>query len=488
MLFMGVGQAWRCRCYILHTAAREVKQHLNARRLPLSAAERKRTEAKFPVQGRLDGCRNINTQSCKTSPQLNWCTFINVLYFKQQMITSVLASGFYLIFRLLMPPLRRIYPSTIAQINQECNAIREEFGSEMVTRIWPTAGAKLGGHGEFDIAWSCSVRSSHLFCSLKQKALPSFCYSFLTRYHLFRSLFHHVSTSKLPIPHCRLFSSFPYFVFSSFIEQLHSCSFLDSFRSANHLLGFEMVAYEDVGFKTIDKITLRGRLFPAKDRGPGLVMSPGVSLKCHRLQSLDSTVPTSPPMSSREEEYLLSACIGRSIRDLRCAIFGDMCKTFLANATRLLAPNVVQRHKRNDWPSYHRRGLPSGGNHGPDLWPSRSRAKRRVPSQRHQSLPRGRWHIWRPDISLFAPISRSAAGCRALGHVPRRSGRHGCGSTGPTCTFRYRSLSCHRVQARHDKAPHRAGQGGQGPRVAHQGQRALLRANADDEGREPGGL
>lgn len=67
------------------------------------------------------------------------------------MITSVLASGFYLIFR-LMPPLRRIYPSAIAQINQECNAIREEFGSEMVTRIWPTAGAKLGGHVEFDIA------------------------------------------------------------------------------------------------------------------------------------------------------------------------------------------------------------------------------------------------------------------------------------------------------------------------------------------------
>lgn len=39
-----------------------------------------------------------------------------------------------------------------------------------------------------------------------------------------------------------------------------------------------MASAEDVEFKTIDGITLRGRIYPAKALGPGIVISPGV---CH---------------------------------------------------------------------------------------------------------------------------------------------------------------------------------------------------------------
>lgn len=35
--------------------------------------------------------------------------------------------------------------------------------------------------------------------------------------------------------------------------------------------------YEDVEFKTIDGLVLRGWLFPAAKRGPAVVMTPGVS-------------------------------------------------------------------------------------------------------------------------------------------------------------------------------------------------------------------
>lgn len=38
-----------------------------------------------------------------------------------------------------------------------------------------------------------------------------------------------------------------------------------------------MVVPQDVEFKTVDGITLRGHLFSARNRGPGVVMSPGVS-------------------------------------------------------------------------------------------------------------------------------------------------------------------------------------------------------------------
>jgi hypothetical protein len=38
-----------------------------------------------------------------------------------------------------------------------------------------------------------------------------------------------------------------------------------------------MASQEDVEFKTVDGVTLRGKVFPAKERGAGVVMSPGVS-------------------------------------------------------------------------------------------------------------------------------------------------------------------------------------------------------------------
>jgi hypothetical protein len=37
-----------------------------------------------------------------------------------------------------------------------------------------------------------------------------------------------------------------------------------------------MDIFENVEFNKIDGTTLRGKLFPAKERGPGVVMIPGV--------------------------------------------------------------------------------------------------------------------------------------------------------------------------------------------------------------------
>lgn len=42
-----------------------------------------------------------------------------------------------------------------------------------------------------------------------------------------------------------------------------------------------MMAHEDVEIRTLDGTILRGHLFPAKGRGPGVVMSPGVSLSAN---------------------------------------------------------------------------------------------------------------------------------------------------------------------------------------------------------------
>lgn len=39
-----------------------------------------------------------------------------------------------------------------------------------------------------------------------------------------------------------------------------------------------MATQEEVEFKTADGVILRGRIYAAKERGPGVVMSPGVSL------------------------------------------------------------------------------------------------------------------------------------------------------------------------------------------------------------------
>lgn len=38
------------------------------------------------------------------------------------------------------------------------------------------------------------------------------------------------------------------------------------------------MGFEDVEFKTVDGVTLRGRIFQAANRGVGVVMSPGVSV------------------------------------------------------------------------------------------------------------------------------------------------------------------------------------------------------------------
>jgi hypothetical protein len=38
-----------------------------------------------------------------------------------------------------------------------------------------------------------------------------------------------------------------------------------------------MPAHEEVEFKTLDKLTLKGWLYPASERGPGIVLTPGVS-------------------------------------------------------------------------------------------------------------------------------------------------------------------------------------------------------------------
>jgi len=35
--------------------------------------------------------------------------------------------------------------------------------------------------------------------------------------------------------------------------------------------------YEHVEFKTVDGLTLRGNLYPARERGPAIILNPGVS-------------------------------------------------------------------------------------------------------------------------------------------------------------------------------------------------------------------
>lgn len=37
-----------------------------------------------------------------------------------------------------------------------------------------------------------------------------------------------------------------------------------------------MAGRQEVEFKTLDGLTLRGWLYPAKSRGPGIIMTPGV--------------------------------------------------------------------------------------------------------------------------------------------------------------------------------------------------------------------
>ena len=39
----------------------------------------------------------------------------------------------------------------------------------------------------------------------------------------------------------------------------------------------QRVIYQDIEFKTIDGLTIRGSLYPAANKGPAVIMTPGVS-------------------------------------------------------------------------------------------------------------------------------------------------------------------------------------------------------------------
>jgi hypothetical protein len=77
-----------------------------------------------------------------------------------------------------------------------------------------------------------------------------------------------------------------------------------------------MPAHQEVEFKTLDRLTLKGRLYPASRRGPGIILTPGVSPSYFRsakavalpsflLDSLDS---------EREQRYCgtLAAAVWRN--------------------------------------------------------------------------------------------------------------------------------------------------------------------------------
>lgn len=53
-------------------------------------------------------------------------------------------------------------------------------------------------------------------------------------------------------------------------------------------LEMKMAAHEEVEFKTLDGLTLRGWLYPASKRGPGVIITPGVSQSQFRLLSSSS--------------------------------------------------------------------------------------------------------------------------------------------------------------------------------------------------------
>lgn len=46
-----------------------------------------------------------------------------------------------------------------------------------------------------------------------------------------------------------------------------------------------MAGQENVQFKTVDGLTLRGLLYPASQKGPAIIMTPGVSPPNHILDS-----------------------------------------------------------------------------------------------------------------------------------------------------------------------------------------------------------
>jgi hypothetical protein len=62
---------------------------------------------------------------------------------------------------------------------------------------------------------------------------------------------------------------------------------------------------EDVEFKTLDGLTLRGWLYPAAQRGPAMIMSPGVCTS-------DNDCSTPPPNHLRTNAWLVQYAKGSS--------------------------------------------------------------------------------------------------------------------------------------------------------------------------------
>jgi hypothetical protein len=115
--------------------------------------------------------------------------------------------------------------------------------------------------------------------------------------------------------------------------------------------------YEKVQFKTLDGIFLRGRLYPAAQRGPAVILSPGVRILPHPI-----TMPMPP-------HYQLSHC-------------------------------TVQRNP-NQLPPRRRNRAPKSRNHRARLRPAQHRNQRRLPPQRHQPLCAGRGLLGRILLPIY---------------------------------------------------------------------------------------
>lgn len=55
---------------------------------------------------------------------------------------------------------------------------------------------------------------------------------------------------------------------------------------------------EDIEFKTLDGITLRGWLYPAEKRGPGIILSAGVRDNPCSISEKDLDLPPTNPLHS----------------------------------------------------------------------------------------------------------------------------------------------------------------------------------------------
>jgi hypothetical protein len=63
-----------------------------------------------------------------------------------------------------------------------------------------------------------------------------------------------------------------------------------------------MTSQQEVEFKTTDGLTLRGRIFAAKERGPAVIMSPGVGFQLTRPWAIPRIVSDESGISSTESK------------------------------------------------------------------------------------------------------------------------------------------------------------------------------------------